>query len=167
MMKRHIVSLASLLLIFTITSRTSAWGAKGHNLVAEVAMAGLGSNARDHVLVLLNGQSMAQVATWADDMRTWQRNREKQHGQPVPPPHALAGDPVARAFFEDRRNDNQPNWHFVDLPIGQEHYELGGIGTARDDVVQLIMRCIRVLKNAASPGENITPQQALRLLIHY
>src|SRR5262245_43616333 len=104
----------STILALTLTSVTPAlaWCPDGHQLVADVAAARLGTNARTKVALLLNNQSLSQVAMWADDMRTWQRSRTAANPNP-PPPTSLAGDPVALAFFNSRANDHQDLWHFV------------------------------------------------------
>lgn len=151
---------------FLTAAPAFAWGEKGHPLIADIAAAGLGPHARAQVTQLLGGKRMSDVALWADQMRAWQRARTATHPNPEPP-DALVGDPVAHAFFDDRKNDHQDKWHFVDLPLGVTTYKLGHRGTHADDVVQTIKRCTAILKNHPAPGENITREQALRLLIHY
>ena len=157
-MKRLLVVVA---LSLSLAPRALGWGDKGHKLIADVAAAGLGSSATLKVQQLLGGKSMAAVALWADEMRTWQT--KPQNG--VPP--GLQGDLVAKAFHDDHRNDSQPEWHFTDPPVGVTSYHAGGFGTKPDDVAQTIKRCVRILKHQAPATENITDQQALRLLIHY
>jgi S1/P1 Nuclease len=142
-----------------------AWGDNGHRLVADVAAAGLGPHAKAKVSQLLAGRSLRDVAVWPDRMRDWQRARKTD--PQAPPPSELANDPEASAFVKDHRNDNQPNWHFVNLPVGVTTYQAGAFGTAPDDVVQILDRCIAVLKGQPKAGENLTPGQALRLLDHF
>jgi S1/P1 nuclease len=153
--------LAVITLCLCLASAAFGWEEKGHKLVADVAAAGLGSNAHAKVQFLLGSQTMAQVAMWADAMRTWQQHPERLL------PALLWQDPIAQAFHGDSRNEGQPGWHFTALPIGTTAYQAGSFGTEPDDIVQTIKRCIRVLKHQASSTENLTEQQALRLLIHF
>jgi len=46
------------------------WGYDMHRLGAEIAESRLGSNARNVVEDLLNGRSMAEASTWADEVRS-------------------------------------------------------------------------------------------------
>jgi hypothetical protein len=157
--------LAAVVLWVGCVSPALAWGDHGHHLVAQVAAAGLGPHARTKVRQLLGGRSMEDVSTWPDRVRDWQRAR--QSDPQAPPPAELANDTEAAAFVQDRRNDGQSEWHFVNLPIGVSKYQSGAVGTAREDVVQILDRCIAVLKGQPKAGENLTPGQALRLVVHF
>jgi hypothetical protein len=46
-----------------------AWGPTGHRVVGEIAQRHLTPTASERVKVLLDGQSLAEVATWADEVR--------------------------------------------------------------------------------------------------
>src|SRR3954470_24595418 len=101
MNRLHLARLAAVVaLTLALAAPALAWGRDGHRIVADVAAAGLGDPAKAKVAELLDGKSMAQVALWADDMRTWQRSRTAANQNPDPP-DSLAGDAVALAFFND------------------------------------------------------------------
>jgi nuclease S1 len=46
------------------------WGANGHRVVGEVAERHLSSQARRQIAVLLDGESLAEAATWPDEIRS-------------------------------------------------------------------------------------------------
>ena len=50
--------------------RAVAWGPTGHRVVGEIAQRHLKPRARDAVARLLGGYSLAEVANWADDLRS-------------------------------------------------------------------------------------------------
>jgi hypothetical protein len=62
---------------------TLAWGAVGHQVVAELAARELEPAARDAVRALL-GSSMASVSTWADDIRRKRPQTARWHYTNVP-----------------------------------------------------------------------------------
>lgn len=175
-MRARVLFLGVVAASLCVGTRAWAWGNEGHEIVAAVASQGLSAQAKKQVEALLGGPElrprMAYVSTWADEMRSWQRARRdaQRNRQPLPPlPEYFARDaaPVAQSFAEEARNEGQPDWHFVNLPLGTPAYRPGGIGTRKDDIVQTIRRCTLVLQGKAGAGEHLTPQQALRLLIHY
>ena len=56
-------------MILTI-NHASAWGHKGHSLVAEVAFKYLDAKTKQNVLSYLNGMSIADASNWMDEMRS-------------------------------------------------------------------------------------------------
>lgn len=62
---RMLASIAATLL----AAEASAWGGYGHSVVATIAEQRLSPAARGKVAVLLDGASMADVASWADSVR--------------------------------------------------------------------------------------------------
>jgi len=58
-----------LLLIFIIHLKLEAWGKTGHRIVGAIAELHLSGQAKDISYDLLNGQSLAHVANWADEIR--------------------------------------------------------------------------------------------------
>lgn len=59
-----------LLLAIVATSLTlsaSAWGPKGHDVVAYIAEQNLSKGARKHIAAILDGRSMVYVANWLDN----------------------------------------------------------------------------------------------------
>ena len=56
--------------LFALPSPALAWGKTGHRVVAALADAQLSGLARAHVKELLGVESLAEAATWPDDMRS-------------------------------------------------------------------------------------------------
>lgn len=79
-------SLATALLIgavFTSTDAT-AWGQNGHRIVGEIAQSHLTNSTKTALLPLLDGESLAQISTWPDEMRSapgdfWQKKSARWH----------------------------------------------------------------------------------------
>ncbi|HYI40430.1 MAG TPA: S1/P1 nuclease [Allosphingosinicella sp.] len=95
-----------------------AWGQTGHRVTGAVADRYLSGLARAHVQLLLGTESLAQAATWPDDMRSdsalfWQKTASPFHYVTVPTgrTHAEAGAPpegdavTALARFEQVLRD--------------------------------------------------------------
>jgi S1/P1 Nuclease len=77
-----------------------AWGQTGHRATGEVADHYLSGVARAHVQLLLGTETLAQAATWPDDMRSdpalfWQKTANPFHFVTVPQgsTHAATGAP--------------------------------------------------------------------------
>ena len=77
-----------------------AWGQTGHRVTGAVADHYLSGLARAHVRLLLGTETLAQAATWPDDMRSdpapfWQRTANPFHYVTVPAgsTHAATGAP--------------------------------------------------------------------------
>src|ERR1700754_3022125 len=66
---RRLALLVCLLALVTGTARLSAWGGQGHRLVGLVAAAHLTTIAKSNVRWLLGPETLADVASWADDYR--------------------------------------------------------------------------------------------------
>src|SRR5437660_12828074 len=62
--------LSAMLLATIFAPLMSAWGPTGHRVVAEIAQRHLGPTAREHIARLLGGYSLAEVANWADELRS-------------------------------------------------------------------------------------------------
>lgn len=139
---------------------TWAWGPTGHRVVAQIAQQHLTPSAQEHIAALLGGYSLADVANWADELRS------------------------------DPRFDKYKRLHFATVPDGLKSYReatpdpCGDLVTAigalsaylksgsRDDLF-----AVKALtdtsdgngKRACNPKETapITPDTALRLLVHF
>jgi hypothetical protein len=91
----------------------------------------------------------------------------------VLPGFSPGGLKEARAFVRAHRDN--PEWHYVDLPLGSAHYpELLKTDNAEDpvlpftrpnDIVQMIQQCIDILE-AETESSKFTRLQALRWLLH-
>ncbi|MEO2280044.1 S1/P1 nuclease [Pseudoalteromonas pernae] len=76
--------LATVLLIMTFTNHAFAWGANGHRIIGEIAQQNLSAEAKARIMAILGNHSLAQVSTWADEMRSspnefWQRQSSRWH----------------------------------------------------------------------------------------
>jgi hypothetical protein len=84
----------SLVLFLALSSQAFAWGPLGHKIVAQVAEENLTEKAKLEVKNLIQNQTMADVATWADTIRNqpeWQFTK---------------------------------TWHFVSIPDGDTYEEI-------------------------------------------
>ena len=63
---------------------TNAWGPQGHRLIARIAEARLTPVARQNVRWLLDGASLADVASWADDQVSQLRQTGPWHYVNIP-----------------------------------------------------------------------------------
>jgi S1/P1 Nuclease len=64
---KEITAIVALLVL--LPAQVSAWGPKGHAIIADIASAGLTPVARSNLRVLLGGNSLASIAGWADAIR--------------------------------------------------------------------------------------------------
>ena len=60
---------AVLALLAFVPVQLSAWGPKGHAIVADIAAAHLTPTAKSNLQLLLGNDSLASIASWADDVR--------------------------------------------------------------------------------------------------
>jgi S1/P1 Nuclease len=137
-----------------------AWGPTGHRVVAEIAQRHLTPAARERIAVILRGYSLAEVANWADELRS------------------------------DPQFDKYKKLHFATVPDGLKSYRdakpdpcgdlvtaIGALSAflksgARDDlfaVKALTDKSDGTGKNACNPRqtEPISADTALRLLVHF
>ena len=70
------------------------WGKIGHRVVGEIAERQLTPEVREKVRKMLEGQSLAVVSTWADEMRS------------------------------NPEFDEFAKWHYINLPIDKEYDEI-------------------------------------------
>lgn len=146
-----------LLVLLTVTPASWAWGREGHRLTALVAEHYLTPQTQAAVSELLGHETLADVASWADDYRidhpetgAWHyvdiprsaKGFDRQRDCPAP-----AGDPLARwrdcvtdriLYFEQRladtsltRRDRAMALKFLVHLIGDIHQPFHAIGDAR------------------------------------
>ena len=70
------------------------WGKTGHRIVGEIAERQLTDEVKEKVYDILNGESLASVSTWADEMRS---------------------NPDFDKFGK---------WHYVNLPLDREYTDI-------------------------------------------
>jgi hypothetical protein len=123
-----------------LTGQVWAWGPTGHRAVGEIAEKHLRPQALAAVNEILDGESLAIAAVWADEVRS--------HPD--------------KAYY----NRFLP-WHYVTIPIGQT-YETspknagGDVYTATEEQIQIL----RSIDGPNSPSKD-KQREALRLLVHF
>lgn len=85
----------ALLALFVQTAPAHAWGQTGHRVTGVIADAHLSGHARARIAQILDGESLAEASTWADEMRSnpdpfWQREAGPFHYVTVPAGEAYA-----------------------------------------------------------------------------
>ena len=88
------------LAMLAAASSLQAWGGQGHRLIGLVAANHLTAVARQNVAWLLDGQTLAAVASWADEQRTDQQQTGYWHYLNIPPD--------AAGYDRDRDCPRQP-----------------------------------------------------------
>jgi len=82
------------IIILSSFAEVTAWGKVGHRTIGEIAERQLTPEVREKVRKLLEGQSLAVVSTWADEMRS------------------------------NPKFDEFAKWHYINLPIDKEYDEI-------------------------------------------
>ena len=85
----------ALLLLITVTTKTFAWGSRGHAYVAEVAFHYLDSQTKKNVMNYLDGMSIEEAANWMD------------------------------AIKSDHTNDYMKPYHYIDIEKGGKEMPKG------------------------------------------
>jgi hypothetical protein len=166
--------IAVLFVLWMLPASSFGYGYRGHAMVGAIADLRLSIDkpTQGKVAKLLDGLSLAQVATIADSIKSW--DVCVQH---TSMDVAVAGgariNAELRAFVRANPCDHHPShhdFHYTDVPIqGDEKYASGKVGRSDSDVVHMIAYCIRVL-NGQEPDKNkqaITKTVAVILLAHY
>lgn len=162
--KRLLFPSAAFVLLFPMPALP--WGAEGHEAIGAAAESWLSrkgySSAQRRVRqILLPGETLRSVSTWAD--------RIKQGT-------AFPGDADSAQFLKDQRNleptveDGKPRhfgFHYTDRPFQAASYEPRGIGARPDDIVGMINACVDSLRRAGARDTRFSPRVALILLTHY
>jgi hypothetical protein len=129
-----------LLILFCFTPRALAWGHEGHQIVADLAERQLSPAALAEVRRLLASEqasSLAEVASWADEMRE--------------------SDP---AFAK-----KTSRWHFLNFPRGDCGYAPARDCPNGECVVAAINRSFLVLSDSKRPDAERL--EALKFLVHF
>jgi len=114
-----------------------SWGVIGHKTVATIADAHLTTETKAAIRDLLGDTSIADVSTWADNVRN---KTEYKHTTP---------------------------WHYVNVPLGLDYAAFSNEvkNQSQDNVYKAIENCKATLANfSASKGERVS---ALKFLIHF
>lgn len=173
--------IAILLTVGLLAGSSYAYGGRGHRLVGAIADKRLATESetiRKKLDKLLDGMTLAEVATLPDGIKDWDPKKEDPaRTGPAKPPFEVKGHPKIeaqlRAFVNANPAAGKPShheFHYTDVPVfADEKYGDGKVGRSEFDIVQLIPFCIRVLKGQI-PEKNkraITKTVAVILLAHY
>lgn len=67
-------------IVVWLPERTAAWGIRGHQVIARIAMARLSTTARQAIAELLEpGETLESVSTWADQIKTERAETKSWH----------------------------------------------------------------------------------------
>jgi hypothetical protein len=99
-MTHRLLAAAILVTLFSSIEPLVAWGAQGHRLVGLIAAERLRPAAQQQVGRLLDGQTLADVASWADSITSDQVQTSYWHYLNIPPD--------ATGYDRDRDCPNQP-----------------------------------------------------------
>jgi nuclease S1 len=97
---RRLIAVCAIVGVVSSTSLT-AWGGQGHRLVGLIAADRLTPVARQNVEWLLDGQSLAEVSSWADSLTSDQQQTALWHYLNIPPD--------AAGYDRDRDCPRQPD----------------------------------------------------------
>jgi hypothetical protein len=81
---KHTITSALLISAVFTSSDANAWGQNGHRIVGEIAQSHLTDATNVILAPLLDGESLAQISTWPDEMRSapgefWQKKSSRWH----------------------------------------------------------------------------------------
>lgn len=100
-------SLSLTLLISAIFASTdcNAWGQNGHRVVGKIAESHISETTKTALIPYLNGESLAQISTWPDEMRSapgdfWQKKSSRWH-------YINADDNATFSFDHDHTNHKE------------------------------------------------------------
>jgi hypothetical protein len=170
-MKKVIVVL---LTVFVFSTHVFSYGPRGHELVGAIADRRLAqTQAATEVDELLDGLTLAQVATIPDEIKSW--DRCGQNGNTVSGKIARASKRInneLRAFVKANScgSPTHDEFHYTNIPVtGDEEYADGEVGRREFDIVHMIRFSVRVLSDdEPQPNDRaITKSVAVILLAHY
>lgn len=135
-------STLALLAVVAIVPAAQAWGPLGHRVVADIAQQHLSPGAQAQVRQLLAPEhttQLADVATWADDLRN---------------------DPAQQALWQQTRN-----LHFLNLHDPHCHYLPPRDCPNGQCVVDALAHYVAILADATRPEEQ--RREALKFVVHF
>lgn len=123
-----------------------AWGDRGHEAIANVALDLVTPATRARLDRILGHQTLAQAATWPDHIRPGAR---------------LAETAEARQF--NLKFPDNGVWHYVNLPLATTTFPAGHRLVHRHNIVEQINACVDVLEGKS---RKMLPRHALCWLAH-
>lgn len=133
------------------TGTALGYGNAGHETVGQLAAHHLKGTRAEKELenFLWPNETLSKLCTWMD--------RAKLPAQYL--------NAEMREFVTN--NPRHHKYHYCDVPFQETAYRLGGTGTWDDDIVQMMRRCIRILKDPkAENPTKLTRRMALLVLLH-
>jgi hypothetical protein len=144
-MTRRIASwLAVALLVWSVPTRLFGWGRDGHAITAALAEAHLTEGARLGIKALLKDQSLASIASWADEVRPQRDETYNWHFVDIP----------TSAAFDEERDCYRPNDNHAGAQTDHHNCVVDRIGMFK----QVLMR------RSASDTERV---EALKFIVHF
>jgi hypothetical protein len=135
----------ALLLLLSLSSQLSAWGPKGHQVVADIARNHLNAVAKQRLHELLGNDDLAAISLWADDVKPQRPETYGWHFVDIP---------KDAAGFSDQRDCYRPDERHPSSKTDHQNC-----------VVDRIASFKRVLADpAASQPDRL---EALKFLVHF
>ncbi|MFY0255558.1 S1/P1 nuclease [Chitinophaga sp. 30R24] len=123
-------------LMAILTLLLTSWGNVGHQTVGKIADDHLSKKARNAVQQLLGDKTLADVATWADEVRNQEEFKETAP------------------------------WHFLNLPLGLDRnaFEAQVLATTEQNVYSALTQLEKELADPATPQEKKVTD--LKFIVH-
>ena len=84
-LSRYLTPVFIISIVMLVPVRTHAWGNKGHQIIARIAMARLSVNSRQAVAELLEpGETLENISGWADQSKSARLDTRSWHFVPIP-----------------------------------------------------------------------------------
>ena len=114
-----------------------SWGVTGHRTIGRIAENHLSEQAKAAIRDLLGGATLADVSTWADEVRN---QADYRHTAP---------------------------WHFVNLPLGLSYAQLQQqvAGMTQENAYSALLKEENDLANPATPRD--AKAEALKFIVHF
>lgn len=130
--KLFVIPVLPLLCLFLLS-----WGVTGHRTIGKIAENHLSARAKAAIQELLGNQSLADVSTWADEVRSQ-------------PEYKKTG-----------------SWHYLNLPLGLSYpeFEKQVKGMTEENVYSALQKCERDLLDKGTTRAQKT--EALKFIVHF
>lgn len=129
--RAHAVRAVRLLVVctalLTSTPPATAWGPKGHRVIGELAWSLLGEDARKAVSAVLEGETLADVSNWADQVRDQRPETKGWHFVNIAPGatgYDKARDCPPESCIVEKLGEFAKQWKDESLPLAQRREAL-------------------------------------------
>ena len=133
MKHNYLLSLSFIIIALVLAS----WGRTGHRTIGQIAGNHLSPKAQTAVRELLGNESLADVASWADEVRSQEAYRKTG------------------------------SWHFLNLPLGLNYrdFQKQVIDMTDENVYSALLQAEKTLKDVNATNES--KAEALKFLVHF